>query len=170
MCFVKKWGEPGWPRPQGERLERWCERWQVDYTYTIAETGSRYYTLYGADGAWLQVRIADHNNVYGRVDISWDPDNDAWPEIRQWIQIHGVRPRRWGQRLAQQLIRKLQAVLPQYVVELMPGIDEPFIMITDTQQLILAQISRDGLRLEEACPANARDILIQSVPAQYQMG
>jgi len=168
MRFQKKWGAVGWPEPQARRLEHWCERWGIEYDYSIAETGSRYYTLYGIDGTYLQVRIADHGDLYGRTDISWDPTDDAWPEIRSWIRAHGMRPVRWGERIAQKLTNKLQAALPQYTVKLRHGLYDSFITIVDSQQFVLAQIMRNGLHVENFCPAEVRDILMRLVPVQFQ--
>ena len=167
MRFARKWGQPGWPGPQAQRLEQWCERWQIEYDYTIAETGTRYYTLDAPDGSTLRVRISDHNDLYGNADLSWDPYNDCWHTIKQWICLHGIRPIRWGVTLASKLAIQLRRALPQYEVHVLPGLEDPLIQVTDTQY-VLAFIDRRGLFVEGRCPQEVKAVICKIVPKQFQ--
>ena len=167
MRFARKRGQVGWPKPQARQLERLCERWEIDYDYTIAETGTRYYTLDAPDGSTLRVRISDHSDLYGNADISWDPYDDAWPTIRQWIRAHGVKPLRWGLKTASKLQAQLQQALPQYEVFVIVGLYAPIVRVADTQYA-LATIDNRGLFIEADCPPEVKAVICKIVPKQFQ--
>jgi hypothetical protein len=80
------------------QIEGWCKRYDIGFTKTTAQTGSVYYELTCSmvwseanddECACVTVRVADHQDAYGRTDYTVDPETDQSGSLKQWIIEHG---------------------------------------------------------------------------------
>ena len=134
--FQKKLGTPEFRRifqRRRDQLEKWLERWGVEYKCHIADTGTRYYELYAEgedESVMISVRLSDHPQVYPGAYFNIDPEVDQWEDVKAWIQQHGTKPGRWTIAQAKSLAEKLRKALPEkYEVEVVDWANPPITRI-----------------------------------------